>query len=73
MARPVTLNIPTPHGGILSVLAVLWLTLFVTAAVWYLTGVGYALLAFGLIGAVSLVAADEMIFGSDSKRPGGRR
>ncbi len=73
MARPLTINIPTPHGGILSVLAVLWLTGLATAAVWYLTGVGYGLLTLAVVGSGALFAADEMIFGDESKRPGGRR
>ena len=68
MARPLVVTIPTPRGGWLSVVAVLWLTGLATAAVWRLTGVGYGLLTLAVVGAVSLFAADEMIFGDASKR-----
>lgn len=70
MAR-LTITIPTPRGGLLSLLGLAWLVCLLTLAVWQLTAPGWGLLTLALTGGPALLTADTIIYG-DGRRTGGR-
>jgi hypothetical protein len=53
--------VPAPPHGLLSLLALTWLTTLLTAAVWTLTGTGWGLLALALAGTLALVGAEYVV------------
>ncbi|KEZ37062.1 hypothetical protein UK99_03120 [Frankia casuarinae] len=48
-------------SGLLSVAGLAWIAGLVTAAVWVLAGLGWGLLALGLVGGLALLCVDSLL------------